>query len=320
MQAGRSGRWKGNALKHLRFLHYFDAVARAGSIRKAAEQLNVTSSAVNRRIMDLEQELDTPLFERRPRGVRLTAAGELFVHYVREQTADLDRIRSRIEDLKGMRRGTVRLSASQALALEFLPREVAAYRARFPLVHFDVRVQDHNRAMESLASYDVDLVLVFRPPYLPNFRPLISFEQRLVAILPANHPLAGRPTLRLRDCARYPVALAEPGIGGRQLLDEALARKNLRFDIVAQSNSFEFLRHLVMRDNVISFQIAIGAQSDEARGLVIRDIDERDAPRGDLVLGQLNGRNLPLASAKFVEQLTQSLLAMRRDDTEKPAA
>ena len=300
-------------MRHLRFLHYFDAVARAGSIRKAAQRLNVTSSAVNRRIMDLEAELETPLFERRPRGVRLTAAGELFIHHVRGQVSDLDRVRSQIEDLKGLRRGTVRIAASQALALEFLPSEIAAYRSRFPFVQFDVRVQDHIRAMQSLADYVVDLVLVFRPPYLPNFRPLMSFEQRLVAVMPANHPLAAKPTLRLRDCARYPVALAEPEIGGRQLLDEALARRNLRFEIVAQSNSFEFLRHLVMRDNVISFQIAIGASSDEQRGIVVRELDERDAPRSDLVLGQLNDRNLPVASAKFAEQLSQSLLTMRGD-------
>ncbi|ARP99007.1 LysR family transcriptional regulator [Pseudorhodoplanes sinuspersici] len=304
-------------MKHLRFLHYFEAVARAGSIRKAAEQLHVTSSAVNRRIMDLEEELETPLFERRPRGVRLTAAGELFVHYVREQTADLDRVRSQIEDLKGMRRGTVRIAASQALALEFLPREVSAYRASFPYVHFDVRVQDHIRAMESLASYEVDLVLVFRPPYLPNFRPLMMFEQRLMAVMPAAHPLAAKKTIRLRDCAPYPVALAEQGIGGRQLLDEALGRGNFRFDIVAQSNSFEFLRHLVMRNNVISFQIQIGTISDEGRGIVTREIDERDAPRGDLVLGQLRGRNLPVASAKFAEQLSQSLLTMRTEPSSK---
>lgn len=261
--------------------------------------------------MDLEEELETPLFERRPRGVRLTAAGELFVHYVREQASDLDRVLSQIEDLKGMRRGTVRIAASQALALDFLPGQIAAYRARFPLVHFNVRVLDHIRAMHSLADYEVDLVLVFRPPYLPNFRPLMSLEQRLVALMPATHALANQKFVRLRDCARYPVALAEPEIGGRQLLDEALARRNLRFNVVAQSNSFELLRHLVMRDNVISFQIAIGARSDEKSGVVARDIDERDAPRSDLVLGQLNDRSLPVPSAKFAEQLLQAMMVLR---------
>jgi DNA-binding transcriptional LysR family regulator len=64
-------------MKHLRIIRYVDEVARSGSIRKAAVHLNVTASAVNRRIMDLEDELGTPLFERRSRGVRLTAAGDV---------------------------------------------------------------------------------------------------------------------------------------------------------------------------------------------------------------------------------------------------
>src|SRR5499427_8222869 len=101
-------------MRHLRLLQYVDEVARAGSIRKAAERLNVTASAVNRRIMDLEEELDAELFERRPRGVRLTAAGEVFVHYLRGQDADVERMKSQIEELRGLRRGTVRIACSQA--------------------------------------------------------------------------------------------------------------------------------------------------------------------------------------------------------------
>ena len=177
-------------MKHLRILRYVDEVARTGSIRKAADHLNVTASAVNRRIMDLEEELGAPLFERRPRGVRLTAAGEVFVHYLREQDGDVERMKSQIEDLKGLRRGTVRIACSQALALDFLPREIAEFRARHPLVAFDVKVLDHEQAMAALAAYEVDLVLVFRPPFLPNFQPLMTLEQRLVAVMSTDHPLA----------------------------------------------------------------------------------------------------------------------------------
>ena len=74
-------------MNHLRFLKYFDETARAGSIRQAAERLHVAPSAVNRRIKDLEAELGVPLFERLPRGMRLTAAGELFVQYVRGRSS-----------------------------------------------------------------------------------------------------------------------------------------------------------------------------------------------------------------------------------------
>lgn len=298
-------------MRHLRFLGYFDEVARAGSIRKAAAQLNVTASAVNRRIMDLEEELGTPLFERKPRGVRLTAAGELFVRYIREQNSDVELMKSQIEELKGLRRGTVSIACSQALALDFLPRQIAAFRARFPLVHFDVRVADHDFAMAALAAYEVDLVLVFRPSFMASFQPLMTLEQRLVAMMAPDHPLAAEPSVRLRDCARYPVALAERSIGGRQMLENVMTRSNLRFNIVAESNSFEFLRNLVLHDKVISFQIEIGTLDSERSALTVRHIDDRDVPRANLVLGQLRERNLSVPAAKFAEQLVHTLSEMR---------
>lgn len=301
-------------MKHLRILEYVDAVARWGSIRKAAEHLNVTASAVNRRIADLEEELGSPLFERRPRGVQLTAAGEVFVNYLRQQSGDVERMKSQIEDLKGMRRGTVRIACSQALALEFLPREIGEFRKRHPSVAFDVKVLDHEQAMNALAEYEVDLVLVFRPPFLASFQPLMTLEQRIVAVMSAKHPLAARRTVRLRDCADYPVALPEPSIGGRQLLEEVAARGRLTFQIAAESNSFEMLRGLVIQANLISFQIRIGTMPDGNRlGLVARDIDDRDVPRANLVLGQLRSRNLPIPSAVFAERLVRSLDAMRGD-------
>ena len=67
-------------MRHLRLLSYINEVARTGSIRRAAEQLNLTPSALNRRIQDVEAELGTAIFERLPRGVRLNAAGELLIH------------------------------------------------------------------------------------------------------------------------------------------------------------------------------------------------------------------------------------------------
>jgi DNA-binding transcriptional LysR family regulator len=299
-------------MKHLRILRYVDEVARTGSIRKAADHLNVTASAVNRRIMDLEDELGAQLFERRPRGVRLTAAGEVFVNYLREQDSDVERMKSQIEDLKGLRRGTVRIACSQALALDFLPREISEFRTRHPLVAFDIKVLDHEQAMAALAAYEVDLVLVFRPPFLPNFQPLMSLEQRLVAVMSAAHPLASRRTVRLRDCAQHPVALPDRSLGGRQLLDEVSARSGLVFKLAAESNSFELLRGLVIHGNLISFQIRIGTMPENNKlGLVARDIDDRDVPRAKLVLGQLRARNLPIPAAVFAEKLARVLEAMR---------
>ena len=298
-------------MKHLRILDYVDEVARAKSIRKAAETLNVTASAVNRRIADLEIELGAPLFERLPRGVRLTSAGEVFVNYLRKQNGEVERMKSHIEDLKGLRRGTIRVACSQALALEFLPKAIADFRKTHPLVEFDVKVVDHEYAMTALANFEVDLILVYRPPYMANFHPLITLEQRLVVLMAKGHPLAEKRKVRLRDCAAYPVALAERSIGGRQLLEDAVTRSGVKFKIAAESNSFEMLRGLVIHAGLISFQIRIGTMPEGNKlGIVARDIDDRDVPSANLVFGRLRDRNLPVATAVFAERVIASLKSM----------
>lgn len=298
-------------MRHLRFLRYLDEVARCRSIRGAAQKLNVTPSALNRRIMDIEAELDAKLLERRARGVQLTAAGEVFVRYIREQLADAERMREQLEDLRGLKRGTVKIACSQALAHDFLPRQIDRFRSRYPLVGFEVAVADHERAIALLVGYEVDLVLVFRAPFIGRLRPLTTVPQRLVALLPARHPLAARTKLRLADCTGFPLALPERTTGGRQLIEESIARSGLRLSVAAESNSFELLRGLVAHCGMISFQIQIGALPQAMpAGIVVRPLDERDHGQADLVLGQLRDRSLPLAGAQFAEHLATALRAL----------
>ncbi len=301
-------------MKHQRILSYVDAVVRTGSFRKAAERVNVTGSALTRRILDLETELGAPLFERKARGVRLTSAGEIFVAFARAQMAEAQRLASRIEDLRGLRRGTVRIACSQAPAHVFLPRVIGLFVERHPLITFQVEVLDHEAALSALAGYLVDLVLVYRPTVLGDFQPLMRVPQRLVALMPANHRLKGRGSLRLRECIRYPMALPERPLGGRQLLDDFAARTGAVFSPAVESNSFDFLRGCVRHAGMISFQIEIGVERARGRnsgGIAIRQIDERDVPRADLVLGQLRGRNLPVAAALFAELLAHDLAVLR---------
>jgi DNA-binding transcriptional LysR family regulator len=174
--------------------------------------------------------------------------------------------------------------------------------------------------MDALADYDVDLVLVFRPPFMANFQPLMTLDQRLVAVMNKTHPLAAKRTLRLRDCARYPVALPERGFAGRQMLEEFCARSGVNFQVGVESNSFELLRGLVGCSDLISFQIEIGAPEDDKLDVVARDIDDRDVPRANLVLGQLSGRNLPVPAAVFAENLAHRLGAMRTQNLESDVA
>lgn len=299
-------------MNHLRFLRYADEVARTGSIRAAAERLHVAASAVNRRIQDIEEELGTPIFERLPRGMRLTAAGELFVRYIRGRAAELERVRSEIEELQGLRRGSVRIVASQALAPRFLPEAIREFRETHPLVAFDVRIGDHVQAARALRSFETDLALVFNLAPEGDIDRSAVIEQRLMAIMHAGHPLAkgGRTALRLRDVAPYPVVLPNRDTGGRQLLERFLARSSTKLQAMVESNSFEFLRGCLDDRQSISFQMDIGAAAPD-RDIVAREIEDRGFPKGELVLANLRGRQLPVIAYAFAEFLAVRLAGMR---------
>jgi DNA-binding transcriptional LysR family regulator len=298
-------------MNHLRFLRYVDEVARAGSVRQAAERLHVTPSAVVRRIQDLEDELGTPIFERLPRGMRLTAAGEMFVHYIRTRAADLQQVLSRIEEFRGLKRGTVRLVASQALASRFLPQAVTAFRKTHPLVTFDVMVGNHAQAIRALRSMEADLALAFNLEPEIDITRLHVIEQKLVAIMHESHPLADRDTLRLRDCLDYPLVLPHDDAGGRQLLNRMLSRTSGRLNTVIESNNFEFLRACLRYDSFVSFRFTLGAVSGGDDGIVSRSIEDRGSPRAEMVLAALRGRQLPVITYAFAEHIKDLLDALR---------
>ena len=295
-------------MQHNRFLRYVDVVARTGSIRKAAERLNVVSSAVNRRILDIEHEIGTPLFERLPRGVRLTPAGEIFVAYIRRQLADEDRARSEIEDLQGLRRGEVRLAAIEAMTADFLPRAIADFQRGHPKVAFRTTICGRDEVLERVRNFEADLGLVFSPPPDPEFRALAEIEQRLCALVAPEHPLTRLPKVKLSDCAEYPIAMPDLTLGGRQLLTVFLAQSSVRLAPALESNSFEMMRNFARLSGGVCFQIKIGASSSSnPAGLVALPLSDRGLPSGKLVVGARRDRVLPVASALFAQHVERAL-------------
>ena len=295
-------------MRHLTPLHYVDAIVRAGSIRKAAETLAITSTALNRRVLALEQELGVPIFERLPRGVRLSTAGELLIHHIRTQVSDFEKLKSQIADLAGERRGHVAIACSQALLPFFLPEQISSYRRDHPAVTFSVRLRDRAAAEHALVDHSADIAIVFEPVRLGEVQVLATVRQPLCAVMAQDHPLAGQATVRLRDCASYPVGLPTASYGVRHLIDLALVRSSVALNVVIDSDNFEFLRRYPASEHLITFQIPIGLpKADGREGIASRPVDTRDVPEGLLYLCQLRGRTLPVAAAKFAAQLERAM-------------
>ena len=287
---------------------YLDAVARAGSIRKAAENLHVASTALNRKILELEEELGTPLFERLPRGVRLTAAGEVLLDTVRRGLADLRSAVSQIEQLRGMVRGTVSLGCAESVATDLVPAVIAQYQKTHPGVQFQALSGVTGQLVAALINDEVELILVHDPEPSDHLRVLTSISQPLCAMLRPDHPLAGQQKIRLADCQKYAVALGDHSFGSRRLLDLVTARSRLLLKVVLEANTVQMLKEFTLQTGAISFQFQIGTLK-EARGgdLVSIVLTDRALQSSRLVLAVRDGRSLPVATLSFTQALVTRL-------------
>jgi DNA-binding transcriptional LysR family regulator len=256
----------------------------------------------------MEEELGVSLFERLPQGVRLTSAGELFLQMSRMHLADLDRVKSQIADLKGVRRGHISIACSQALLSSFIPQQVAKYRSMHPGVTFSVLARDRSDAVDAVINMQADLAVVFEPTRQVDFQVIHAESQPIYAILSADHPLSSKTTIRLGECLNYDLALPKSTIGVRYLLEDALKADARKLEPVLESDSFETLRYYARYEQVITFQIAVGLpEKEDSSGLVYIPLDQNDVNPGIMYVGQLRHRALPVAAAKFANQLSEAL-------------
>ncbi|NUP79099.1 MAG: LysR family transcriptional regulator [Nonomuraea sp.] len=190
----------------LQALRLFDEVARSGSFTAAAELLGYTQSAVSRRIAALERAGGGPLFERLPRGVRLTPAG-LALH--RHAVAVLDRLERAGEELAaihGGHGGTLRVGAFATANVDLMPSTLKRFQAGHPGIELRMTEGLTPRLLERLHAGALDVAVISDyPAGLPaddgGGRIVPLREDRLLVALPADHRLAADPDVDLRDLA-----------------------------------------------------------------------------------------------------------------------
>jgi DNA-binding transcriptional LysR family regulator len=291
-------------LRPPRVLTYVDAVARCGSIRKAADTLNVASSALNRQILDLEADLGASLFERLPRGVRVTSAGEAFLVYARLVISEMKAVESRIEQLRGLVRGQVSVAAAESVAGELLPSAITQFQATHHYVRFHVRIGSPEELVEALVADQVDLILTHDAPRKKDVAVVAMARQALCAMVVPDHPLAGRDELRLRDCLAFPLALADTSLAGRGLIEQVLANASFDLDPRLISNSVEAMKAFARMNRGVCFQFRSPGKALIPPGdMIALPLVDPPLLQARLLLATRRSRVLPVAAAAFVEQM-----------------
>ena len=304
---------------HAIVLHYLDQVARVGSIRRAAEKLNVASSAVNRQILKLEGELGVRLFERRGNGVRLTPAGEQLLRHTRNTLAEWRRTRSEIAAISGDIGGEVRITAIPALLVRVVPRALQAITARHPNISFRVVDLDPDEHVEEMRAGRPDIALIFIDKRHRQYEIAARLRTALGAIMRADHPLAKATTLTLTDCAAYPVVM----LADAWFLDVAseaeFVQSGAQFSARVTSNSLTVMKETMKAGLGIGFFTPTGFIDEIARGeLVHRPLIEPELAASEIGLFVHRTRSAAHHISIVADELKRELLALEADMLSTP--
>ncbi|MFI9240139.1 LysR family transcriptional regulator [Streptomyces sp. NPDC053079] len=200
------------------------AVARLGSLGRAARELGITQPAASGRVRSMERQLGVALVERSPRGSRLTDAGVLVTDWARRVVEAAEALDAGAQALRGRRDSRLRVAASMTIAEYLLPGWLIALRTERPGTAVSLLAGNSAAVAGRLLAGEADLGFVEGLDVPPGLDGAVVAHDRLVLVTAPGHPWARRRApLAASELAATPLILRERGSGTRQVLDTALA-------------------------------------------------------------------------------------------------
>ena len=299
-------------LTESRIVYFFEAV-RCGTIRAAADWLDVAPSAVSRQIGLLETELDATLIERHARGVRPTEAGEYLIEYFREQLAHKDDLISRLQELRGLRTGNVSVVLGEGFVSDVLAGPMQHFCKQYPGIKINLDLGSTNDVMRRISEDEGEIGLVYNPPGEPKIVSRAIKRQPMMAIVAPNYPRTSKlKSMSVQELTGYPLAATHPTYGTRQMLQAVEFAEKVRLDPVVTTNSINILKQFAKSGLGLAVLPAFAVTTElEAGELLAIEIDHPILKKAEAHLVTRVGRKLSVASNKMLQLMASQMRAFR---------
>jgi DNA-binding transcriptional LysR family regulator len=236
----------------------FVEAALAGSIRKAADRLNISASAVNRQILNLESELGLSLFERLPRGIKTTPGGAILLRELRRWQ---DGVHALARDLHALssHNEVLAIGLMECLADDFFPEWLSELRAGCVA---ETIVGGTREIVGLLIDGKVDVIIAFNVEPTSEFRIVYSVAVPIGAVVNPGHRFAGRNAVTLADCAGEKILRTDYSLTLRPVTDVLLRPGQSQTDTVGVSNSIAMIKAAIRRGTGISLLTTIDVAAE----------------------------------------------------------
>jgi DNA-binding transcriptional LysR family regulator len=224
-------------------LRAFLLVAETGSFSLAAQKLHLTQPAVSKRVAQLEEQLNAPLFDRIGRTVSMTEAGEALLPHARTVQLELQAAEQSVRDLAGEVRGRLRLATSHHIGLHRLPPVLSYFNQTFPAVQLDIDFMDSEQAYDLTLRGEVELAVVtLAPSPMPHIVTRPIWPDPLEFMVHKSHEMCRRKSLDLKELSKYPAILPGLNTYTGQIVKSLFDRRSLPIAIAIATNYLETIR------------------------------------------------------------------------------
>lgn len=298
-----------------RRIGHLHEAARLGSVRAAADYLNVAPSAVSRQITQLEHELGMPLLERHRRGVKPTEAGERVLEYYRQRLAQQEVLLESLQSLKGLQSGSLVLAIGEGF-IEGLAEPLSRFSQRYPGIELKVNLCGTNEVIRQVVEDEAHLGLVFHPAGDPRIRTHVSRPQPVCAVVNPLHPLVRQcaaaelpEPLALSELSSHSLALPEVSFGIRQLVTLAEHQAGVMLSPTLTCNAIAMLKQFALHGGVTLLPEFVVSEEVKAGRLCRIPLQEAQFVIPHVQLISRLGRQLSVGANQLMVMLMQDMLA-----------
>jgi DNA-binding transcriptional LysR family regulator len=257
----------------LRQLEYFVAVAEEANFTRAAERVHISQSGISAQVRRLEQQLGAELIDRSARTATLTPAGSAALEHARAVIAAASAVQQAVDEVTGLLRGRLVIAMVTACTVRPLFDALSAFHAAHPGVELSLLEDASDRLIELVRSGQADLALTGVAAMPSDLEGIPVTSERLVAAVPADHPLARRKRVTLADIAAHPVICMPKGTGIRTVFDRGCSARAALPDIALQASAPSAVADLAARGLGVAILTASMVENHALRPLSIVDLD-----------------------------------------------
>ena len=298
---------------NLKQLRVFCEAAKCENFTLAAKKLFITQPAVTAQIKMFEDQCNLKLFKKKGRNIYLTDEGKTLYDYARKIFEWEKEIENLIDDMRHLKRGTLRLGVNKTYARYFMPFVITGFREAYPHIKINLDEGSSLDMIYSLVDLRNELAVIAKVGDHPNVCFIPFSQEEIVLILAPDHPLATRKTVPVKELEEEPIIMKEAGSGTRLLVNKLFEASGLTPNILMETSNTEFIKQLVQRGEGLSFLVreAVAIELHEKKLTTVPIRGKRTFL--DVSIAYLKNQTLSPAAQSFLDVLLRISSSERPD-------